>query len=363
MTAKRSSQSNSSPTLSDVTAVGRDVLKYGVILLVSYMVLKVLIGSLVNYWRATHPEPPPPPTVGFGKLPSLEFPQEYEKARPDSYKLETAKGRFPSFPDRAKVYLMPAFSPNLLADGEVRAIARSSGFLGQPVLLDSLNYRWLLNEPLETFFEINLKSYNFSLTTDYLSRPELVGDLLSVDESSAISAVKIYLSRVNLLPSDMATSSAKVNYLKALGGELFEAVSLSDADFLQVDLDRIPVDGQYEMYTPNGEEGIVSAIISGAVENGSQIVELHNRYQPVNYNSVETYPLQSVSNAWKELQEGGGYIASPKNKLSEAVVRGVVLGYFDDFSEQHYLLPIYVFRGDDDFIGYVSAISSAYFQE
>jgi len=36
------------------------------------------------------------------------------------------------------------------------------------------------------------------------------------------------------------------------------------------------------------------------------------------------------------------------------------LGYFDDFQFQPYLQPIYVFAGDDDFLGYVPAISSEF---
>jgi hypothetical protein len=41
----------------------------------------------------------------------------------------------------------------------------------------------------------------------------------------------------------------------------------------------------------------------------------------------------------------------------------VFLGYYDDFAEQEYLQPIYVFVGDDNFLGYVSAIEAGYYLE
>ena len=42
--------------------------------------------------------------------------------------------------------------------------------------------------------------------------------------------------------------------------------------------------------------------------------------------------------------------------VKQAVVRNVSLAYYDSVIPQNYLQPIYVFEGDGNFIGYVSAI-------
>ncbi len=361
MPTNRSSRSETSvPTLTEVTAVGRKVLKYTLIALISYMVLKLLVSSFVSWWKATHPEPPPPPTVGFGKLPRIEFPQQQLESNL-TYNLETARGKFPSFPDRAKVYAMPAFNPSLLADDQVRIIAKSFGFETQPEVLDANTYRWSKNQPIEMVFEIKLDSFHFSLSSDYLTRPELIAASRPPDNQTAIKAVKNELSRAKLLSKDVATAAARVSYWKGLGGELVEAVSLSDADFVQVDIDRTPIDGQYDMYTPGGYEGIISGVVAGGLSsNRESLVSLNYRYQPVNYTLVETYPLRSIDEAWKEFIKGGGYIASGQ-ELTEVTIRNVFLGYYDDFAEQTYLQPVYVFVGDDNFVGYASAIESAYY--
>ncbi len=347
------------PTLTDVTQVGRQVLKYTIIILVSYMVLKMLLGAFISYWQAVHPEPPPPPTVGFGKLPSLNFPEQAELSKPKSYVLETASGGFPEFTDRIKVFFMPQSTANLLADEQARQIAARYDFVFEPEILNSSTYRWTKTEPLETTFEINIKTLNFNLTADFLAQPNLDNNTPLPDDFESVSRVKSFLAKTDLLPADVATNSGQLTYLKSLGGQLKKAAALSDAEFVQVDLDRYPVDGQYQMYTPGGEEGIIRAIISSAFKQDESIVELDYRYQPIDYTQVETYPLRSPAEAWRIVQAGQAYIIDPGDD-PEAVIREVELGYFDDFKEQSYLQPIYVFLGDGDFMAYVSAIDPTY---
>ena len=141
--ATRSPQPNP-VTLTSATRVGRQVVKYGTVALAVMIVGRMLLGAFVSFWRAVNPPPPPPPTVGFGLLPKLEFPEQGESDRPTSYRLETSLGnRLPELDtDRAKVFLMPRTAPSLLADQEAKQIAAAYGFIFQPDLLGSNNYRW-----------------------------------------------------------------------------------------------------------------------------------------------------------------------------------------------------------------------------
>lgn len=359
---ERKIQEPVSPTLSDVTQFGRKALVVVAIGIISYLVLRMFFTAAVNYYKAVNPPPPPPPTVGFGKLPPIKFPEQDSEVWPREFVIETARNRLPEFPDRAKVFEMYVPTPSLLADSEVRKIAANYGFGNQPEMLDVNNYRWIKYEPIETIFQINLVNYNFSLLTDYQTRPELVRASSLPEKHDAVQTVKLYLKRSDLLPADIATASGEVSYIRVLAGEVLPAVSLSDANFVQVDLNRVPIDDAIEMYTPEGKQGIVSAIISGAMEKRDQIVELHYRHQGVNYQSFHTYPLKPITQAWQELQDQQGYVAMGDG-LEKAVIREVVLGYFDSYTDQPGLQPIYVFSGDDGFMAYVSAISSNWIME
>jgi hypothetical protein len=349
-------------TLTQLAYAGRLFVKYGLITLVVLIVGRTFLTASINYWNAVHPAPPPPPTVGFGILPPLRFSSQQATQKPSAYQLETPDGKLPYFGDRAKVFLMVRSSPSLLADQKVKQIAANYGFVFQPTVLSDRMYRWTKSTPLQSSLEMEIQNKNFTLTTNFLAKPELFNKKDLPDESSAVALTKSFLSIGQEVPEDIATVSGQVTFLKALGNDTVPAVSYSDADFVQVDIMRQPIDDDKPMFSPEGTKGIVHAILSSPLDNSGGIVRYEYKYQPVDYNELETYPLRSVASAWQILQAGEGYIAN-KGTSATAVVRDIYLGYYDDFEEQDYLQPIYVFAGDGGFLGYVPAIDSRYVQK
>ena len=61
-----------------------------------------------------------------------------------------------------------------------------------------------------------------------------------------------------------------------------------------------------------------------------------------------------MEEAWQLLKAGEGFVASAQRE-DVAVIRNVTLGYFES-TDQSFVQPIYVFTGDNNFIGYVSAL-------
>ena len=356
-------QQETGPTLTNVTLMGRQVVKFGLIGLVVLMVGRITVNGLIAYWKATHPEPPPAPSVGFGKLPEINFPAQTEDEMPLSYKLETATGTTPDFGDRAKVYFMPKASASLLADQAAKEKASNLGYVFEPEVIGTELYRWSKSDPLLSTLELNIRSYSFSIATNYLSLPELLVNTTAPSGFEAVADVKNLLKRADLLPDDIATASGEIVYLKSLGGDLAPAVSQSDADFIQVDLNRNPIDGVFRMFTPQGYQGIISAILTGYYEGRDAVIDITYNYHPVDYEEIHTYPIRTSQSAWQLLQAGEGYIAE-KGSTDTAVIREVFLAYFDSYEEQEYLQPIYVFENKDTgFLGYVSAVDPKLIQK
>jgi len=355
--------SSSAPTglnLTQVTYFGRQGLKVVAILIISLMVGRFLLNGFTAFWNAVNPPPPPPPTVGFGAIPALKFPSEAAGTKPKSYQLETATGGLPQFGDRAKVLLMPKQSSGLLDDENAKKIGSSLGFVFKPEVIGQNTYRWTKLEPLQSVLEMDLPTKHFALTTSYASRPDLLLNTVVPDTFTAVSSVKAFLQKATLLPQDIATVSGETKYLKAVGAELQEAVSYSDADYVQVELTRYPIDGEYFMVTPQGTKGTIHAIVGGGGSTSTpRIIEMEMQHFAVDYSQVETYPLRSVQAAWKVVQAGEGYVAAGK-PADIARIREVYLAYFDDFSAQDYLQPVFVFAGDDGVMVYVSAIDPKY---
>jgi hypothetical protein len=84
-------------------------------------------------------------------------------------------------------------------------------------------------------------------------------------------------------------------------------------------------------------------------------MEVSYNYITVDYTNLGEYPIKTVQEAWDELTSGGGYVAAFEGP--SAIVRRVVLGYYDTTGDQKYEMPIYVFSGDNGLVAYVSAVS------
>lgn len=353
---------NTGLTLTQATHFGRLTVKYGSLFIVFLIVGRIFLRSFIAFWQAINPPPPPPPTVGFGLLPAIDFPLQTKDEQPTSYRLETASGTTPNFGDRAKVFLMIRSAPNLLADQQAKEIAATYDFVFEPEVIGSDTYIWRKSQPLETQLEMNIFTKDFELSSDYLSRPEILSNNQLPDDFAAVQQVKDFLSDVDLLPKDMATAAGEITYLKSLGGKLTPAVSFSDADFLQIDLNRSPIDQSFRMYTSEGYKGAAHAIISGAFTGRNSIVEFDFNYQPIDYEQVETYPIRTSQQAFRSLQNGEGYVVNAPENESEVVIRQVSLGYYEADEEEDYLRPIYVFEGDNDFLAFVNALDPEYTQ-
>lgn len=354
---------SSEPTLSNINYFSRVGLKFLVIALVVLMVGRIFWNIFVDYWKRTHPPGPPPPTVGFGILPKLNFLEQMDDEKPSEYILEIA-GTLTDAVDQAKVFFMPKPGISLLTDQRVKGIAAKYGFIFSPEMLSGELYRFTKTQPLDMSLEIDSIFFNFSISSNYLAKPELLTSGVSrglPEEYEAVNKVKQFLNTGGLMPKDVATSAGTINYQKSLGGELNPALSLSEADFVKVDLNRVPIDNLYAIYTPEGEKGIISAIISGAFSGTDSVVEIDYSYHEVDYLTFETYPLRGVRSAWKMVQAGEAFIVHGQD-LERAVIRSVELAYYDDFNYQSFLQPIYVFKGDDNFLAYVSAIHPNYLE-
>lgn len=354
-----SNSASSGPSLTSINYGGRLLVKYGLAFLVFLMVGRVLLNAFVAYWKAIHPEPPPPPTVGFGVLPPLFFPPQDTTDQPSAYVLEMPYG-IQEITDRAKVFLVTKSSASLLADQKTKEIAAKYGFIFAPEVISDELYRFTKNAPLEMSLEMSPVDFSFSLRSNFLSRPDLLTTSgLLPEPFEAVDQVKKFAVTAGLLGDDIATSSGKVSFLRSIGGELKPALSLSDAHFLQVDLNRAPIDTLYKVYTSAGEQGVISAKLSAAFSGNSAVMEMDYYYRQVDYLNFETYPLRSARSAWNVVQSGQAFVVGGAG-LKEAVVREVELAYYDSFTEQSYLQPIYVFKGDANFMALVSAIDPTF---
>ena len=186
--------------------LGRQIIKFGSITLVALIIGRVVFTTGYAYYKMLYPDPPPPPTAGFGLLPPIRFPEQTSADKPTSYEIEIPQSRMPQLGDRARVYLMQRSSLSLLADQRAKEIAANYGYVFPPTILSNTLYRWTKSTPLQATLQMNIQNFSFDLTTDYLSRAELLANKNLPDEAAAVGILKSFVNGGQPLPRDIATS-------------------------------------------------------------------------------------------------------------------------------------------------------------
>jgi hypothetical protein len=340
-------------SFSDIAYLSRNGIKYGTIALVVLMVGRILLNLSIQLYNALFPDKPPPPTYGFGVLPALEFGTQYAEVK--SYTLETKNGVLPVFPDRAKVFFMPLKKINLFSVDEAKKLAAQLDFVLQPDILSDTAYKWKRTSPFVATLEMDITSHNFYKKLDWSSDPTFLSSKALPTQSGAATEARTALRKYGLLQDDMATGEARVSFLRGVGSGYTTVPSLSEADFVQVDVFRTKIDDVYPIVRTNPSMGNARIIFSGKTGKTDRIVELEYNYFPVEYESFETYGLISPARAYQLLQEGSGFVASLDKGVSDVIIRNVYLGYYDSIDPQYYLQPVYIFTGDKNFVAYVPA--------
>lgn len=344
--------------LGETAIIGRRVIKYGGIGLIFLMVGRVILGAAVSYYKKLNPPPPPPPDVKYGKLPKLIFPQKDQPTL--TYSLETRTGGLPAKMDtQYKVFFMPIKRPSLLAYDKAKAVANRLDFILDPVKLSETDYRWDSSEGVPSSLTMNIITGAFTLDRRWQDDPSYATPTIFYTDKQALDRTYNTLARVELLPADIKTGDYNIQYYRAENGQLVPAVSASQAQFIRVNLYRADVD-ETKVVNPRKDRGLISSLIALQQEEDKQFVSIEYNYFPVDLETSAVYPLITVAEAWNRMQNGGGYIAGYKEGASSTVVRDVYLAFYDSDIPQQYLQPVYVFEGDEEFVGFVPAVSDAW---
>jgi hypothetical protein len=361
-------------TLTDISIKTRKTVRYFIYFIIFYFVARFLLTTSVKLYKRLFPKGPPPPTVGFDRLPAINFPAVTETLPQMDYKLEIASGALPDLPTQIKVYYMPKPTAKLSSFDESRAKAQALGFTSEPIQVTPTLYRFN-NPQTPNTMEINIITGAFSTSFNLAADPSPL-DALPPSPENAVSIAKDYLQSAGTMPGDL-TGPATPEFLKVEGQNLVSALSLSDADLVKVNLFRKNfgvvlseknkseiTDPGYLSLPPNPKIGNIWLILAGKGTSQSSLIGSEFHYYSVDEEKFETYPLKSSSQAFEELKASKGYIANlGLNKEGKVTIRKVYLAYYDPNEPAQFFQPIIVFEGDNNFFAYVPAVTADYYGE
>lgn len=337
-------------SLQKVTSLSRHILVIGTLFIVGLFILI----TIINIIKSLNPPPPPAPTVSFGKLSPISFPQNITTKK-IQYSVDTLSGNFPDFGNQAKVYKIQVNQPTLNALDNAILLVSKMGYTGTPIKVSDTDYQWTNTDDLPKTLLMNIFTNNFAIASAYQSNPDVLQSNNLPDQNGAISLVNSYLQNSSLMPTDIDSNKTKATLLTLANGQLSAATSFSNTQIVEVDLFQNDVNGLPVFY-PQPTHSTISFFVGGGGVN-PQIVLANFNHQTVASDNA-TYPIYTSQQAFDMLKNGQAYIASYDGTSTSIVIHNIVLGYYMSDVTQQYLQPIIVLEGDNGFFAYVPAIKS-----
>ena len=338
-----------------LSKIKSDGIKFGKI---SAIALALLIGVLLllkiifALKETFFPTPPPPPTVIFGVLPKINFPQT-TNSQGFNYTIDTLTGELPSFNMQQKIYDMQGYSANLLDLENVQNNVSAVGFIGGGKKLSERSYQWQSSDSYKTL-TIDIVTNDFTISSPFISTKSAINININT-ESQAVDAADTFLQTSSLMPSDIDQLKTSTQLYSIQNGALIPAQSLSNTgiiavNYFQNDVNNLPI------FYPSGTQSAMRLFVATRGSN-PEVVDAHFYHQYLGENSG-TYPIISITQAFDMLKKGQGYIASYDGLDKNILIKDVVMGYFMGEDKQQYLEPVIVFEGDNNFLGYVPAVTA-----
>ncbi len=343
-------------TLSQATAETRAALKWSGVIFLAIVLIFLIFKFGVFLQQTFFPTPPPPPTVSFGKLPSIIFPNNVSDKN-FNYSLDTVTGTLPTFQDRVNVYKIVPVAPDLLALNKAISKVGAVGFTNPEVPVSAKVYQWNDNGPLNRSLTMDIFSDDFSLSSTFISDPIVQSAVNLSDETSAINTAQNFLSTMSSFPDDIDSAKTKTFLFSIKNNTLTTATSVSNSqvievDFFQKDVDKLPI------YYPTAVGSTMNVLVVGGKDQ-SQVAQVNFSHQTVSDQSA-TYPIKTAQDAYNLLKQGKGYIASYFGSSTDISIKNVFLAYYVGDKKQDYLYPIAVFEGDNGFFAYVPIITDVW---
>ena len=333
-----------------------------------------------------------PPTVAYGKLPQIAFPPNVTDTKL-TFSLNTITGTLPQFYDRLNIFEIEQRQPNFLNLDKTRekvgqlGFIKDDGTLVPEIKIDSATYQWIHKKNLERKLTFDIITFNFNLESNYLLS-EILKPSRTTLESDAVNKVTSLLNAINLNPPDLdITKTSNKNDINlyittpqlfsVTNGQLVPTKLLSETEVIRVDLYQKDVIYKLDTGIPEvtgviKKEDVTLPIVYprppystmafwvASTEFGNELVAANFFYQKpfIEQTPLATYPIKTANEALEELQNGKGYIAAFHGENTSIQIKKVFLAYYLGNAIQKYLMPIFVFEGNNGFFAYVSAVKN-----
>ena len=367
-------------SLTQTSISARKAIRYFIYFVVIVIIIRISYSVVTYLYERFKPNPTPPPTLEFGNLPKLPFPDTNNDSYNNlSYELDILDESTKIFPGQVDVFFMPKTASGIQVLDQGKGKAQRLGFSPDGIELVETVYRFqAINKPAS--LTLNLVTGEFSIAYDYQLSPQVFSTPPIVD-AAAVTRIKEYLTNAGTLPADIRQGATSQEYLAVSQGTLVPVASLSQANAVKVNLFRKAPESTTKAAATPGEEPpsaesketlpTVTETFNEAniwfvlANNTGEIIRGEYKYFPIEAGTSGTYPIKTFDEAWEEFRNGKGYLANPGSfqKGETVFITKTYLAYYDPGKYYEFFQPVIVFEADNGFAGYVPAVSNEYYDK
>lgn len=286
------------------------------------------------------------PTLAFGPLPKLKFPDPTVASSNFSYSLDTQTGALPeNLPELFKVYSVAQLATDLLALDRAKNLAGVLSFNKNPQAISATQYKFIdVENGGELIVDLDTGNFKFRrpVATSSANDFEDIEDFISEDHQSR--GFKNFLSSRNLLKDQLATGRIEVSYNTPVK---------RDSQFVTMNLWQDDIE-ETPIVTPKFNEALIKTIATNNRDTDKKYILMDYTFWPIDLNNFGTYPIKTAEEAFEELKNGEGFV-SIEPRTGTVSITQVYLAYYLSEEYSNYLQPVYVFEGPQ-FAGIVPAI-------
>lgn len=293
------------------------------------------------------------PTLAFGPLPELKFPDPTVASSNFSYSLDTETGALPEkLPELFKVYSIAQLATDLLALDRAKSLAGELEFNTNPEAISATQYKFIDDKNGgELIVDLDTGNFKFgkNIATGSAEKMERIEDFINEDKQS--KSFKSFLSSRGLLKDQLKNGRSAVSY----NNPVKKDSTLATISLWQENIDDIPI------VTPKFKEGLIITNATNNRDTERKYIRVDYIFWPVDINNFGTYPIKTAEEAYQELKNGEAFVAVEPRSGNVSITK-VYLAYYLSEEYSNYLQPVFVFEGQG-FAASVPALKSEYVEK
>jgi hypothetical protein len=324
-----------------------------VIFIIFYLLITAIISAISNRPVIVEYQPP------YGILEPIVFSRSIDYPPQFTFTMENLEGRPVTATASALVYPIPTSRVRFGYQQTIGYMARAVGIDTEQVAYTVNDLAAIYNDGVRKL-TINITDYNFLFETDYNQIVDVFSTATIPDENTIREEARSFMRQMNKYNSSFAKGRDNIIYFRYEPATQSFTEVKDPADANVVEVDFFPPDaGAYPNVTPKhfNSQNYVTFVFR---PEGNVIIKAQVSHFFKDIANGGAYPLKSGDQAFQELLDKKGVIVSSAKGTTDIVIRDMYVGYYDPEDYQPFYMPVYVFLGDEGFVGYVSAIDDRY---